>query len=249
MGLKEVNSKLSKIVKLTESAVTGHIGNVKIPKVIIGSSLGIEAEEVTTIEGLLSSVKQSAQNLIQITKQIACLKYLGTDPGHVAASLLGGMAGSIANVASTLAMQIVTAFSTQISIAIDQILGTATGVITTIANLLVAIKNLAQAISAIPDKFRELGNFNVNWLMSREECEAMFANIAACYMMKFLNKTKLFDTVNKITNKINEYGSEMNEEIANELNDVNVMNNYIQKESFMLNKASIQMNNFHFYNV
>lgn len=246
MGLKEVNSALEKIVGFTEKVSDGVIGNVKIPKVVLNDTLGIESEEVTSISGLISSVKESASNILQITRQIACLKYLFTDGGKMAGDLLGGMVGSVVSIASALALQIANVFATQIQIAISQVLGTVCNTITSICNLLKAIGNLIDAIAKIPDKFAALANINIKWLLDKDECEMMFAEIAACYMAKLLKKLKVFDYANDITNKINEAGFKLNQTIADELNDVNVMNNYLERESFLLEKSTRQINAFSF---
>lgn len=245
-GLASVNKILGKITDATTAVVNGEIGNVKIPKVVLGDTLGLETEEVTTVDGLLGSIKGSAQNLLQITRQITCLKYLFTDTGHVASTILGGVAGSVVNIASALTMQVINAFATQISIALDQILGTANSLLNNIANLFKALTKLIDAIRTIPGKFAELANMHLDLLMTRDECEMMFAQIAACYLNKILQKSGIFSFVNKLTNQINSAGSEINQSISDELEDVNIMNNYLNRESYLLNKASIQINNFSF---
>lgn len=157
-----------------------------------------------------------------------------------------GMAMSVVNIASALALQIAQAFATQIQIAINQVLGTISGTVTAVMNLITAIAKLADAIAGIPEKFAQLANIHIQWLMDRDDCEMMFAEIAACYMAKLLQKLKIFDYANQITNKINQVGSNINQSIADELYDVNVMNNYMERESFLLNKCSRQINAFSF---
>lgn len=88
MGLEKVNSALEKIVGFTEKVADGQIGNVMIPRVVFNDSIGLEAEEVHTLGELVDSVKASAGKLLQITRQIACLKYLFTDKGF-ATDILG----------------------------------------------------------------------------------------------------------------------------------------------------------------
>lgn len=245
-GLASVNKVLGKIVNNTTAFVNGEIGNVKIPKVVLGDSLGIDIEEVSTIDGLLNSIHSSAENLMQITRQITCLSYLITDPAHVTGTLLGGLAGNIANIAATLTMQVINAFSTQISIALDQIIGTGISVLNNLSNLFKELQHLIDAIRTIPSKFKELSAKNLDFLMNRDKCEMMFAQIAACYLSKILQKAGIFDFVNKLTNKINQVGNDINNSISEELEDVNIMNNYLARENYLLNKASIQINNFHF---
>lgn len=243
-GLASVNKVLGKIVDATTAVVNGEISNVRIPKVVLGDSLGIEMEEVTTIDGLLSSIHNSAENLMQITRQITCLRFLGDK--DTLSSLLGGIGATAATIAAALTQQIISAFSTQIAIALDQLLGTGITLIRNIADLFKQLKNLIDAIRTIPDKFMALFDKQLDFMMNKDKCEMMFAQMAACYISKILQKAGIFEFVNKITNKINQVGGEINSSISEELEDVNIMNNYLARENYLLNKASIQINNFHF---
>lgn len=245
MGLEKVNSALEKIVGVTQKVSDGAIGNVKIPTVVLGNSVSIGQTEVSSISGLLSSVKESASNLLQITKQVGCLILLATDR-EMKGNLLGGMAMSLVNVASALALQVAQTFATQIQVAINQVLGTISGTVTAIVNLVKSIDKLIDAISKIPDKFSALADLQLDKFLKKDECEAMFAQIAACYLAKLLNKLKVFDFANKLTNKINQVGSDMNRHLGDALHDTNVMNNYIQRESFLLEKSARQINAFSF---
>lgn len=252
MGLSEVNNALKKIVDITEDIVDGQIGHVTIPRVVMGETLSLESEEVTTIGGLLSSVKSSAANILQLTREIGCLATFLANPGSMGGNILTSLVNQgidiLVYTTTSMVTQVVNAFISQITIAINQVLGTAIGLVTTIFNLLNAIANLAEAIASIPAKFKELANKNIKWFLDKDECEIMFASIAACYINKFLSKltSKAQTKVNELVNKINILGDGVNETISNELYDVNVMKNYLDRESFLVDKAAKQINNFSF---
>ena len=69
----------------------------------------------------------------------------------------------------------------------------------------------------------------------------MFAAMAGC-MLNQLFGDKLRKFENKITNKITEIGSDINGQIAESLADTNVISNYVTHQSFLMNKATTQIN-------
>lgn len=77
--------------------------------------------------------------------------------------------------------------------------------------------------------------------MSDEECEYMFATMAACMLNKFLGP-KLKEFENKISGKITEAGDKLNSAISEGLADVNTVSSYLEREQFMMEKATKQLN-------
>jgi hypothetical protein len=90
------------------------------------------------------------------------------------------------------------------------------------------------------DAFK-IGELDFEAFMSEEDCQYMFASMAACMLNKFLgNKLQSFEQ--KISGKITEAGSKLNSAIASELTDVNSLSSYLEREKFMMEKAAKQIN-------
>ena len=69
----------------------------------------------------------------------------------------------------------------------------------------------------------------------------IFAAIAACMMNKFLGN-KLQNLEDKISGEIIKTGDELNSHIADQLSDVNSVSSYLERERFMMEKATKQIN-------
>lgn len=142
--------------------------------------------------------------------------------------------------ATQFAEDIMSAIGQQIRQMIAQILGTALNVVKSILSLINSIVDLVAAIKDMIDSFRNLAiDFSKLWL-ERQECEMMFGMIAACFFNKLIgNKLEKFKQ--KTLNKITEVGQDLNQHVADSLADVNTIANYVERESFMLNKATAQL--------
>ena len=69
----------------------------------------------------------------------------------------------------------------------------------------------------------------------------MFATLAACMLNKFLG-SKLQSLEQKLSGSIIEAGSKLNSKITESLADVNSVSSYIERERFMMEKATKQIN-------
>ena len=85
-----------------------------------------------------------------------------------------------------------------------------------------------------------IGDLKIKTAFDAQNCSDLLSSIAACFLDKFLGKY-IDDFVNNATEKINEMGNDMNNFISEQLEDVNVLADYTNREAFLLKKASLQI--------
>jgi hypothetical protein len=155
--------------------------------------------------------------------------------------VLDNLANNMLAAATDMATRLASQVKGQITMALSQISGSITGLVNNALGFLGSIVEVAKAIENLFDDAIKLGEVDFEGFMSEEECQYMFATMAACMLNKFLgNKLQAFEQ--KISGKITEAGSELNSAIANELKDVNSLSSYLEREKFMMEKAAKQIN-------
>lgn len=215
---------------------------INFPTVTLNNFLSIETEEVTSVSGLLSSVVESVENLNQLAHMAYCVGWLVTHPGEML-DILGMIASNALAVAYGMAERITSVLEGQIMGAISQVGGTILNVVTSVLNFLDALVNIYEAIKNGIENLSKISLGSWNDFMTDEDCKMMFAFMGACLMNKLFG-SKLEEFERKITNKITETGAKINDAIAEELTDVNNVANYVNHESFMMNKATEHLNLF-----
>lgn len=231
---------MSKIFSaLTNSISGGGKGffDVKLP----GFSLtgGFETSSIASFGELAASVTNSAQNLLQAGRMIYCAGKMLTNPGMLLGTLdiLGNnLLAAATEIASRLANQVMG----QLNLAIGQVTGSITGLINNVLGFLGSIIDLAESIKNVIDNLLNAGIGDWELFMSDEECEYMFATMAACMLNKFLG-SKLREFEQKISGKITEVGDELNSAISSSLADVNSLSSFVEREKFMMEKATKQI--------
>lgn len=128
----------------------------------------------------------------------------------------------------------------QIDMAISTVVGTVTNAINAVMSLIDAVVSIIKVLANLPKLFT-LGGLDIKiFLLSRDACEEVMASILACLLNKFFGDP-IEKFKNKMIDKINEYGYTANQALADEFADINVVSAYVQQESFLLTKASYQM--------
>ena len=216
--------------------------DINLPKVTLDNFLSIETEEVTSVSGLLSSVVESVENLNQLAHMAYCVGWLVTHPSEML-DILGMVASNALAVAYGMAERITSVLEGQIMGAISQVGGTIINVVTSILNFIDALVNIYEAIKKGIENLSKISSDAWNNFMTDEQCKMMFAFMAACLMNKFFG-SQLEEFERKITKKITETGGQINDAIAEELTDVNNVANYVNHETYMMNKATEQLNLF-----
>lgn len=212
--------------------------NIKIPTFSL--SQGFDSQGVKSIGGVVNSVVDSAQNLLQGARLAYCLGTMITNPAMFL-GMLDTLANSAVAAAADMASRIASLVKGQITQALSQITGTITGLINNVLGFLNSILNLYDSILNLIESLKNIGNWDWEDFMAEEDCEYIFAMMAACMLNKFLG-SKLQELEQKISNKIIETGSQLNSAIAENLADVNTVSSYIERETFMMNKATKQIN-------
>lgn len=151
------------------------------------------------------------------------------------------LAGNIVAAATEIASRLASQVMGQLNQAISQVTGSITGLINNALGFLGSIIDLADAIKNFVNNLFSLGSSDFDLFLSDEECEYMFATMAACMLNKFLG-SKLQRFEQKISGKITEAGIKLNSAIASELADVNSLSSYVEREKFMMEKATKQIN-------
>lgn len=239
MSLGAVTSIANKINGVTRDAVNGSLFNVKIPSNNVTQIMGLDGTNISSIGGAVDAVRKAAQTVVQGLRMAGCVVSTLANPKS-ALNVLNQIGGMLATYAIQFANDVVNAIGAQIKQLIAQSLGTAMGAVSAVFGLLTSIANLVDAIIDIFDNFKDLGFSKRKFWLDQEDCEAMFAMVAACYMNKLFG-SKLEKFKQKTLDKITETGQDINQHLADELADVNTVSNYMQRESFMLNKATAQL--------
>jgi hypothetical protein len=212
--------------------------DVKLPSFSI--SKGIQVSSVSSLGDLAASVTSSAQNLIQGGKMIYCIGKMIASPGMFlnALNILGN---NVLAAATAIASRLANQVRGQLNLALSQIAGSITGLVTNVFGFLGSIIDLADSIKNFVKNLLNLGVGDFDEFVSDEECEYMFATMAACMLNKFLGD-KLQKFEKEISGKISEAGDELNSAISDNLADVNSLSSYIEREKFMMEKATKQIN-------
>ncbi len=195
---------------------------------------------VGTASQFATDVADALGDVTQLAKMAYCVGQAFTNPGMVL-GVLDNIAGMVLGVAMDMANRILAAMQGQINQAIGQITGTAINAINAAFGFLNAVVDFGEAIVNLLNTISKLGKGNLEFKVSQEECEFMFAAMAGC-MLNQLFGDKLRKFENKITNKITEVGSDINGQIAESLADTNAVSNYVSHQSFLMNKATTQIN-------
>lgn len=212
--------------------------NVKLPTFSLSS--GFSTAQFTSLGGIVGSVIDSAQSLMQGARLAYCAGVMLTNPGMML-GVLSILGNNVIAAATEMASRLASLVKGQITQALSQISGAIQGLVGNIFGFLGSIVDLYKSIVDLVDAISNIGFGNWGDFMAEEDCEYIFAAIAACMLNKFLG-SKLQDLERKISSKIIETGSSLNSAIADGLADVNSVSSYLERETFMMEKATKQIN-------
>lgn len=232
---------MSAIFSALTNAITGQgkgFFDIKIPNFSIIK--GVETDNVKSLGQLVTSVTDSAQNLIQVGKMAYCAGLMLANPGMLL-GVLDNVANNLLAAATDIADRLAAQVKGQITQALSQISGSISGLVNNALGFLGSILDVVEAVENMFDDAIKIGELDFDAFMSEEDCQYMFATMAACMLNKFLgNKLQSFEQ--KISGKITEAGDKLNSAIASELTDVNSLSSYLEREKFMMEKAAKQIN-------
>ncbi len=229
MGLlKTMENIVAKTNKIMNSI------HVSIPTGKVGQILGIEDIEINSLSDLAGAVQDAGSVVALGYNMASCALKFSTWSG-----LLESMSFGLSAAALDIGENIMQAINSQIRAAFQQIFGTLLNLVMSILNLVSSIMLLWQAIMKLGEWF-DVSLSALKFANDRDNCVQMMSSIAACYLNKFLGPI-LDEFENDIIDSINEFGNSLNNKISEELEDTQILSDYINRESFLLKKASIQI--------
>jgi hypothetical protein len=194
-------------------------------------------KDVSSVGEAASGVADSVSNLLQATQITWCLLANFSD-------FIGGgfnlLAGSVLGVAGQIADRLAALVRGQIVQALGQITGSISNLFNSITSYLNAAVGIADALTDIIKQIANIRKRNWKFFIEEEDCAYVFAAMAACLLNKILGP-KLTELEQKVSKKIIEVGSDLNDSIADSVKDANVVSSYIERETFYMNKAEKQI--------
>ena len=246
-----VEEELQKIISFTSKFTSGpNFGSMtsfKIPGSNITEMLlgddgdDLEISSLSDVKNIISDVGGTIMTGANI---INCAFTMHSVDGW--SNFLGSLAMGVTGVIASIADEIWNAIAVQLNMAVQQIINTLFNIVTAIHNLIKSGLLIVQAIKNLfsGDGFSDLWK-KLSWpdFIAKENCADMFAAIAGCFLNKFLGPY-IDEFKEKATSKINELGKSMNDLIYDELADANLYAAYANREAFLLEKMSIQINGY-----
>lgn len=161
--------------------------------------------------------------------------------------MLDELAGNIVGVAIDVANRIVNCVGSSIVGAINRVMGSIFGILDAIQNFIDAVDILLNKLDQIIKDLIRKGIEAFRKFLQQDDCEYVLAEMSQCAVSKLIGSNKLEEKANKLINKMYQTEDSINEVIVKEIaNDTSSLSNYIEKQSFMANKAAIQLNNLDF---
>lgn len=237
MSLKSISASIRKAADTISGS--GTLFNVKVPENTLTSVVGLDGAQITSLGDAVNAVRTAAQNVVQGLRMAGCVVMAFTN-ASMALNVLNQIGGMAATYALQFAGDIMAAIGQQLMQLLAQILGTVLNVVRAVLSLINAIVSLLAAIKELIDSLLNMGITLKNFWLNQQQCEMMFGMIAACFFNKLLGN-KLEKIKQRAIDKITQAGQAANVHLANTLADTNTIANYVEQESFMLNKATAQL--------
>lgn len=209
-----------------------------------------ETNEWVSLGTIAANIAITASGITQAVRTVYCAGVALTNP-MMLLDTVGLMAKGAGSIALDMAERMVTLVKNQITQALSQINGVfgaltqnALGYIEGLRGFLGSVKRLLDTFNNFIDNLRAGANLEYDEFCSKEDCEFMFAMMGACLLSKLLGN-KLQEFEQKVSNKIINAGSDLNSAIADGLSDVSNISGFLEREKFMMEKASKQIDGLH----
>jgi phage-related protein len=109
-----------------------------------------------------------------------------SDGGKTALGVLANIATGAAGIIADIWQQVADAVACQISMAVGQIIGMITNLVSAFQNLVASVLLLADGILSMAKSWLDWSNFQWELEIEAQNCKDMFSAIAACYLNKML---------------------------------------------------------------
>jgi ribosome-associated translation inhibitor RaiA len=237
-------SKLSKSINRESTPISVNLPGIKLEAA--GSLLNAIPEVDRTVKKLANKINKAVDKVKSAIQTAYCIGSVATDP-----SLWLGMINTMAATASAVASNIAKRFSDMIKGQITQTLAqVSTTVNKAISSVTGYINALASFVNSLQSVLDALSNFSLNIKLDaelewedfkiQEDCEYMFAMMAACLFNK-LGGNKLLEFEKKVSTQIDNLGNSITDAVANSLSDVDNMSNFLEHQQYHLEKADKQV--------
>lgn len=206
-----------------------------------------------TIEAVSGREGDPLQSIVQIADNIAGIvgKFnKGFQQKYCMAKLnafsylgmLDELAGNIIGAAADIANRIMNCVGSTIMGAINRVMGSIFGLLDAIQNFINAVDGLLDKLEQAIKKLIEKGIDSLRKFFEQEDCEHVLAEMSQCAVSKMLHPSKLEQKANKLIGKMYQTGATIHDTIVEEIaSDTNSLSNWIDKQSFMANKAAYQL--------
>lgn len=208
--------------------------HVSIPTGKVGEILGVDDIEINGINDVGNAV-QEVGGAISLGFNLVNCGLMGSTWAGMLEHITFSLSTAVLDIAETITQ----AIAAQLRAAFNQILGSLLRLVTAIMSLIQTILLLWDAIKGLASWFDISTKKFIN-VLNREQCVDFYSSIAACMLNKFLGP--LLDKFEADALKVvNDAGNEFNNFISEQMEDLDVVSNYIERETFLIEKAKIQI--------
>lgn len=240
MGLASSMAKITRFTSKLTSLTPNNL-HANIPANGITTLFGVEGDYGF---GSISDIKNSISDLKEGVATAATIGYCSyvmfSDGRKTARGILANIATGSAAIITDIWNQIADAIAAQVSMAVGQIIGMVTNLVSALQNLVASVLLLSEGILSVIKSWSDWANFAFQLEIEKENCKDMFSAIAACYLNKILGPY-IEQFTSTVVGKINEIGNTFNEALYDSFQDVNMFSSYANQEAFLLQKANIQI--------
>lgn len=208
----------------------------------VDSAIKLEQLADMSLGSLANDIAGSAGRLNQLVHTAYCIGQALTNPAMLL-NILDQIAGNLVATAVDMAGRIFTCIEGQIKGAIGKVTNAISNIINSVLDFLNAIENLLRQIEQILENLLKMGEETWYKFLSQEDCEFLLSMIAQCLLNKLFG-SELESFERKVTNKVNQVGWNTNQAITDELASTKNLTNFLNKETFMVNKAAEQLSMF-----
>ena len=209
--------------------------NVNLPSLNVSNS----SIETPGIGGYLGSAGSIVQTLTSGARGVFCIGAVLTDPA-AALKVLILCVDFIGAIGLQLINDLYKTCLARLNNILSTVYGITLGYFNTIKNIIKAIQGIGDLISKLIDFWNGRGESKLNKLFDRENCDFMVANLLRCMMAKMIEPylTKIRDD---LTQKINDVGIGLQNEIIENTAVATSMSKYFDQQAIFVNKFTTQV--------